>query len=140
MNPLILVAITQVATAYLWYPVVYRLTARTQLTPTNERMYEYHRPYAYLLGVAMAYIVPAGLTTTVVYWITLLVVIPPGAAFLAAMLARVRREDLRPIPLEPVQPKRNGCLVRSERAAAGQMSSVSRNGRRERTIKSKTPR
>lgn len=139
MNTLAVVALTQIATAYLWYPVTYRLTARTNLPPANERMYEYHRPYAYLLGVAMGYIMPAGQAQSFGYWVTLLVVIPLGAAFLAAMLARVRREELRPTPLLATQPRKDGSLVRGEGIPARQMSSVSHDGRRKRTIRSKTP-
>lgn len=139
MNTLAVVTFTQIATAYLWYPVAYRLTARSNLHPANERMYEYHRPYAYLLGVALAYILPASQKLSYVYWVTILLVIPLGAATMAAMLARVRREELRPIPLHVSQRTQNGCLARVEGMPARQNSSVSRNGRRKRTIRSRTP-
>ena len=137
MSDLIVIVLTQIATAFLWYPVAYRLTERTGLVPTNDRMFEYHRPYAYLLGVAFAYLTPTSASPA--YWVMLLVIIPLGSSMLAALLARVRREEVSPIPFELKHRSSGASTSPGKGLHAGRITSVSRNARRERTIKSKTP-
>ena len=137
MSDLVVIALTQIATAFLWYPVAYRLTERTGLAPANDRMFEYHRPYAYLLGVAFAYLTPTSASPA--YWVMLLVVIPLGASTITALLARVRREEVSPIPFEVKRRPNAASASAGKGRQTGRIASVSRNARRKRTIKSKTP-
>lgn len=134
MTTLTLVLLSQLLVPYAWYPLAYRVTGAWDLPSASDAAYEHHRSYGYILGVALAYIVPPAQTET--YWAVLLVLVPAGAGMLAALLARVRLEGVTTRPLTTAQLRAMAPVD----TAPGRTRAVSRGARGRGRMKSSTTR
>lgn len=93
MKTLLLVLTAQIPTAYLWYPMAYRLLGRLGMgTASSSFVYERFRAVAYLAGVGLSFPVPS--SSQWVYWVMVMLVAPAAASMFGAVQACTAREPL----------------------------------------------